>query len=98
MLYVKVGGTRLNQYNHTYVPNLTSYYTSVNAQFLIYFNNGYYANITQPIKLIRESYHDDIQKLGIVNTQMTGLSASNTVANLQSKFNRRSYVTFFDKE
>ncbi len=98
VLYGKVGGTILNQYIHTYVPTASSYFTEINAQFLIYFNNGFYANITQPIKLIRESYYDDIQKLGIMNTQMVGLSSSNTVANLQSKYNKRTYTTFLEKE
>jgi len=98
VLYGKVGGTILNQCKHTYVPTASSYFTEVGAQFLIYFNNGFYANITQPIKLIRESYYDDIQKLGIMNTQMVGLSTSNTVANLQSKYNNRTYTTFLEKE
>ena len=55
-------------------------------------------NLIQPIKLIRESYYDSIQKLGILNTQMIGASASNTIANLQSKFNKRTYTTFFNKD
>tara|TARA_R110000765_G_scaffold20710_3_gene53557 strand:+ start:1735 stop:2262 length:528 start_codon:yes stop_codon:yes gene_type:complete len=96
MLYGKVGGTIMNTYDHTYVPSTSSFFTNLTAQFLIYFNNGLYANIFQPITLIRESYYDDIEKLGILNTQMVGLSTSNTVANLQSKFNKRSYITYLD--
>ena len=60
------------------------------------FNEMLYGKIFQPITLIRESYYDDIEKLGILNTQMVGLSTSNTVANLQSKFNKRSYITYLD--
>jgi hypothetical protein len=96
VLYGKLGGTIMDTYNHTYVPDENTFSTSLTAQFLIYFNNGFYANIFQPITLIRESYYDDIQKLGILNTQMVGLSTSNTVANLQSKFNERTYITYLD--
>lgn len=98
VLYGKVGGTILNNYTHTYVPGVSSFFSNLTAQFLIYFSNGFYANLKQPIKLIRESYYDSIQKLGILNTQMVGTSASNTIANLQSKFNKRTYTTFFDKD
>ncbi len=96
MLYGKVGGTILDIYDHTYVPSTSSFFTSLTAQFLVHFNNGFYANIKQPIKLIRESYYDNIQKLGITSTQMTGASGSNTVANLQSKFNKNTYITFLN--
>jgi hypothetical protein len=96
MLYGKVGGTILDIYNHTYVPSTSSFFTNLTAQFLIRFNNGFYASINQPIKLIRESYYDNIQKLGITSTQMTGASGSNTVANLQSKFNNTTYITFLN--
>ena len=96
VLYGKVGGTILNQYEHTYVPATSSFFTNLTAQFLVHFNNGFYANINQPIKLIRESYYDNIQKLGITSTQMVGASASNTVANLQSKFNNATYITFLN--
>lgn len=96
VLYGKVGGTILNQYEHTYTPSTSSFFTNLTAQFLIYFNNGAYANLFQPIKLVRESYYDNIQKLGITSTQMVGTSASNTVANLQSKFNNATYITFLN--
>ena len=98
VLYGKVGGSILDQYSHTYVPGVSSFFSNLTAQFLIYFSNGFYANLLQPIRLIRESYYDSIQKLGILNTQMIGTSASNTVANLQSKFNKRTYTTFFNKD
>ena len=94
MLYGKVGGTILDTYEHTYVPSTSSFATSLTAQFLVHYNNGFYANIFQPIKLVRESYYDNIQKLGIQSTQMTGVSGSNTVANLESKFDKRTYVTY----
>lgn len=96
VLYGKVGGTILNQYEHTYVPAVSSFFTNLTAQFLIHYNNGFYANVIQPIKLIRESYYDNIQKLGITSTQMIGASASNTIANLQSKFNNSTYITFLN--
>lgn len=96
VLYGKVGGTILNQYEHTYVPSTSSYFTNLTAQFLIHYNNGFYANVFQPIKLIRESYYDNIQKLGITSTQMVGASASNTITNLQSKFNNATYITFLN--
>lgn len=96
MLYGKVGGTILSQYEHKYVPVLSSFFTNLTAQFLVHYNNGYYANIFQPITLVRESYYDNIQKLGITSTQMVGASASNTVANLQSKFNNSTYITFLN--
>ena len=96
MLYGKVGGTILDTYEHTYVPSTSSFATSLTAQFLIHYNNGFYANILQPIKLVRESYYDNIQKLGIQSTQMTGASGSNTVANLESKFDQRTYVTYLN--
>ena len=98
VLYGKIGGSILDQYSHTYVPGVSSFFSNLTAQFLIYFSNGFYANLLQPIRLIRESYYDSIQKLGILNTQMIGTSASNTVANLQSKFNKRTYTTFFNKD
>ena len=96
MLYGKVGGTILDTYEHTFVPSTSSFATSLTAQFLIHYNNGFYANIFQPIKLIRESYYDSIQKLGIQSTQMVGTSGSNTVANLESKFDQRTYVTYLN--
>jgi hypothetical protein len=96
MLYGKVGGTILDEYEHTYVPSTSSFFTNLTAQFIVHFNNGFYANIKQPIKLVRESYYDNIQKLGITSTQMTGASGSNTVANLQSKFNNSTYITFLN--
>jgi len=96
MLYGKVGGTILSEYEHTYVPSTSSFFTNLTAQFVAHFNNGFYANVKQPIKLVRESYYDNIQKLGITSTQMTGASGSNTVANLQSKFNNSTYITFLN--
>ena len=94
MLHGKAGGTILDNYTHTYTPSTGSFATSLTAQFLVQFNNGFYANVFQPIKLLRESYYDNIQKLGITSTQMTGASGSNTVANLQSKFSNETYVTY----
>ena len=96
MLYGKLGGTILDSYEHTYVPSISTFATSLTAQFLIHYNNGFYASILQPIKLVRESYYDNIQKLGIQSTQMTGASGSNTVANLESKFDRRTYITYLN--
>ena len=96
MLYGKVGGTILDSYEHTYVPSTSSFATSLTAQFLVHYNNGFYADILQPIKLVRESYYDNIQKLGIQSTQMTGVSGSNTVANLESRFDKRTYVTYLN--
>lgn len=96
MLHGKVGGTILDEYEHTYTPSTSSFATSLTAQFLIHYNNGFYANIFQPIKLVRESYYDNIQKLGIQSTQMVGTSGSNTVANLASKFDERTYVTYLN--
>ena len=94
MLYGKVGGTILDNYVHTYTPSTSSFASALTAQFLIQFNNGFYANVFQPIKLLRESYYDNIQKLGITSTQMTGASGSNTIANLQSKFSNETYITY----
>jgi hypothetical protein len=96
MLHGKVGGTILDSYDHTYDTFTSSFATSLTAQFLVHYNNGFYANIFQPIKLVRESYYDNIQKLGIQSTQMTGASGSNTVANLESKFDQRTYVTYLN--
>ena len=96
MLYGKLGGTILDSYEHTYVPSISTFATSLTAQFLIHYNNGFYASILQPIKLVRESYYDNIQKLGIQSTQMTGASGSNTVANLESKFDKRTYITYLN--
>lgn len=96
MLYGKLGGTILDTYDHTYVPSTSSFATSLTAQFLVHYNNGFYANIFQPIKLVRESYYDNIQKLGIQSTQMVGASGSNTVANLESAFDKRTYVTYLN--
>lgn len=96
MLYGKVGGTILDSYEHTYVPSTSAFTTSLTAQFLIHYNNGFYANIFQPIQLVSESYYDNIKKLGIQSTQMTGASGSNTVANLQSKFDNQTYVTYLN--
>lgn len=98
VLYGKIGGSVLEEYGHTYIPTLSSQVTSLSVQFLIYFNDGFFANVFQPIRLLRESYYDSIEKLGILNTQMVGTSASNTIANLQSRFNKRTYTTFFDKD
>lgn len=96
MLYGKVGGTILDSYEHTYVPQVSAFTSSLTAQFLIHYNNGFYANIYQPIKLVSESYYDNIKKLGIKSTQMTGASGSNTVANLQSRYDKRTYVTYLN--
>jgi len=98
VLYGKIGGSVLEEYEHTYTPTLSTQVTSLSVQFLIYFNDGFFANIFQPIRLLKESYYDSIEKLGILNTQMIGTSASNTIANLQSRFNKRTYTTFFDKD
>lgn len=97
VLYGKVGGSVLKQYEHTYTT-LSAQQTNLTVQFLIYYNSGYYANLFLPIRLLKESYYDSIEKLGILNTQMIGTSASNTIANLQSRFNKRTYTTFFDKD
>jgi len=91
-----LGGTILDSYEHTYIPSISTFATSLTAQFLIHYNNGFYASILQPIKLVRESYYDNIQKLGIQSTQMTGASGSNTDANLESKFDRRTYITYLN--
>lgn len=96
ILYGKIGGTILDQYTHTYVPSTSTVFTNLTAQFLIHFNNGFYANVYQPIKLVKESYYDNIQKLGIQSTQMASVSSSNTIANLQSKFTNTTYVTFLN--
>jgi len=96
MLHGKVGGTILDTYDHTYMPSTSSFATSLTAQFLVHYNNGFYSNIFQPIKLVRESYYDNIQKLGIQSTQMVGTSGSNTVANLESKFSETTYVTYLN--
>ena len=96
MLYGKLGGSILTAYSHTYTPSPTSFFTNLTAQMLINFSNGYYVDIYQPIKLVHESYYDNIKQLSILNTQVHHLT-SNTVANLQSKYNKQSYITFLER-
>jgi hypothetical protein len=96
MLYGKLGGTILSTRNHTYTPNSSSFFTNLTAQFLIFFSNGYSAHVYQPIKLVHESYYDNIKQLSIINTQVHHLT-SNTVANFQSKYNKQTYITLLER-
>ena len=66
MLYGKLGGSILTDFSHTYSPSPTSFFTNLTAQILINFSNGCYADIYQPIKLVHESYYDNIKQLSIL--------------------------------
>ncbi len=46
--------------------------------------------------LSQSSVYDNIKQLSILNTQVHHLT-SNTVANLQSKYNKQSYITFLER-
>ena len=97
ILYGKLGGSVMTQYEHTYTPNPSANFTSLTAQLLIYYSNGVYANLYFPITLISESYYDNIKKFTINNTQMNSLSTSNTIANLESKYTKQTYITYLQK-
>lgn len=97
ILYGKLGGSVMTQYKHTYTPNLSANFTSLTAQLLIYYSNGVYADLYFPITLISESYYDNIKKFSINNTQMNSLSTSNTIANLESKYTKQTYITYLQK-
>ena len=84
-------------YNHPFDLNPSSNFTTLTAQLLIYYSNGVYADIYYPLTLVSESYYDNIKKFAINNTQMNSLSTSNTIANLQSKFNKQTYITYLQK-
>tara|TARA_R110002074_G_scaffold320203_1_gene490597 strand:+ start:1695 stop:2213 length:519 start_codon:yes stop_codon:yes gene_type:complete len=97
LIYGKLGGSVMTNYNHTLTLNPSSNFTSLTAQLLIYYSNGVYADIYYPLTLVSESYYDNIKKFAINNTQMNSLSTSNTIANLQSKFNKQTYITYLQK-
>ena len=97
ILYGKLGGSVMTDYNHTLSLNPSSNFTALTAQLLIYYSNGVYADIYLPLTLVSESYYDNIKKFAINNTQMNSLSSSNTIANLQSKFNKQTYITYLQK-
>jgi len=94
MLYNKPGGSVCYTYNHTYNPPISTTSTSLTSQLIIYFNNGTYVNFYQPIKLVKESYYDEIQEFSILNTQIQSTS-SLTVANLESK-NSKTFITILE--
>lgn len=96
ILYGKLGGSILTTYNYDYSPTSSSFFTNLTAQLLITFSDGYYVNIYQPIKLVHESYYDNIKQLSVVNTQIHSLT-SDTVANLQSKYNKQTYITLLER-
>jgi len=97
LIYGKLGGSVMTDYNHEFSLEPSSNFTSLTAQLLIYYSNGVYADIYYPIILVSESYYDNIKKFAINNTQMNSLSTSNTIANLQSKFNKQTYITYLQK-
>lgn len=97
LIYGKLGGSVMTDYNHTLTLNPSSNFTSLTAQLLIYYSNGVYADVYYPLTLVSESYYDNIKKFAINNTQMNSLSTSNTIANLQSKFNKQTYITYLQK-
>lgn len=97
ILYGKLGGSVMAQYDHTYSTELSTNFTALTAQLLFYYSNGVYANVYFPITLVSESYYDNIKKFAISNTQMNSLSSSNTVANLESKYNKQTYITYLQK-
>ena len=97
LIYGKLGGSVMTNYNHEFSLEPSSNFTSLTAQLLIYYSNGVYADIYYPITLVSESYYDNIKKFAINNTQMNSLSTSNTIANLQSKFNKQTYITYLQK-
>jgi len=97
LIYGKLGGSVMTNYNHTLTLSPSSTFTSLTAQLLIYYSNGVYADIYYPLTLVSESYYDNIKKFAINNTQMNSLSTSNTIANLQSKFNKQTYITYLQK-
>ena len=96
ILYGKLGGSILTVYNYDYTSTPNSFFTNLTAQLLITFSDGYYINIYQPIKLVHESYYDNIKQLSVVNTQIHSLT-SDTVANLQSKYNKQTYITLLER-
>ncbi len=97
LIYGKLGGSVMTNYNHEFSLEPSSNFTSLTAQLLFYYSNGVYADIYFPLTLVSESYYDNIKKFAINNTQMNSLSTSNTIANLQSKFNKQTYITYLQK-
>ena len=97
LIYGKLGGSVMTDSNHEFSLDPSSNITSLTAQLLIYYSNGVYADIYYPITLVSESYYDNIKKFAINNTQMNSLSTSNTIANIQSKFNKQTYITYLQK-
>lgn len=93
----KLGGSVMTNYEHTYATELSASFTSLTAQLLIYFSNGVYADLYYPITLVSESYYDNIKKLAIDNAQIKDLSSNDVIANLQSKYNKQTYITYLQK-
>lgn len=92
----RIGGTILTKYNHIFTPAPTHVSKTI-IQVLINYDDGTYTLLKQPVTLIRESYHDSIVEFSIVDAGIhdNGLY---TVPSLQSKHNKRSYLTYLKRD
>tara|TARA_R100000951_G_C2618775_1_gene173715 strand:- start:32 stop:556 length:525 start_codon:yes stop_codon:yes gene_type:complete len=75
----------LSNLTHAYVPATSSYFTSLTATFKVTFSNFEYISFTIPIKIAQESYYTAINKLSLIETQMTDVTGNDVFAILQTK-------------
>lgn len=76
----------LSDYSHAYVPSTSSYFTSLTATIKATFSNFKYISFIIPIKIAQESYYTSIDKLSLIDTQITNVTGNDVFAILQTKY------------
>ena len=73
------------EYNHTYNPASTAYFTRYAISILATYYNTRQGQFVIPLRIAKPSMYDNIGEINILNTQVLPLSTSNTIMNIQTQ-------------
>ena len=98
VLYGKLGGSVMTVYSHEYYNDTTVYAACFCPTLTIEWENGGYTTVKQPITIFWDSYYDDVEDLGILNTQILPVESNKTFTNFESKSDMSTLITVLDTE
>lgn len=98
ILYGKLGGSVMTVYSHEYYNDNNVYSACFCPTVTIEWENGGFTTIKQPIAVFWDSYYDDVEDLGILNSQILPIESNKTFTNFESKSDMSTIITVLDTQ
>lgn len=83
ILYGKLGGSILGEYNHDFINSSSNYEITYTLNMVMQKNNGKYVYIEQPVRCFWGSFYDSIGDLSIMDMRVLPLTGNNSFVSLE---------------